>query len=387
VPYILTTSIFNVKIIISNRSLRVLIGVVMLSQRQQKILNTIVMQYVTGAKAVPSQSIISNFDLSVSSATIRNEMAHLEEEGYILRPHTSAGSIPTDKGYRYYVESIGKIELPQDEQEQLRHVFSRMEGEMDHWLDLAASIIAGMVHNTAVISAPRSTFCTFKHLELVSLQDMLALVILVLNGARVRQLLITPDQPLDQGKLTILANKLSDLYSGLTVNEITSINKNLGQLEQKITEYVIKIMEDEDEHDNPEPYLDGLHFLFSQPEFANNRSLALSLMELIEGGRLLRNIVPPGFTGRRVEVIIGKENRSKPIHDYSIILSRYGTPRRASGTIGVIGPTRMPYARAIATVSFLTSILSRVVDELYTSNSPAEADPAEGSDSAESSDH
>jgi len=167
----------------------------MLSQRQQKILDNIILQYVTRAKPVPSQSIISDFSLGVSSATIRAEMAHLEEAGYILRPHTSAGSIPTDKGYRYYVETIGNIELPQAEQEQLRHLFNRMEGEFDHWLDLAASILAGMVHNTAVVSAPRSTFCTFKHLELVSLQDLMVLLILVLNGARVRQLLITPTIP------------------------------------------------------------------------------------------------------------------------------------------------------------------------------------------------
>lgn len=353
----------------------------MLSQRQQKILDNIIMQYVTRAKPVPSQSIISDFNLSISSATIRNEMARLEEEGYILRPHTSAGSIPTDKGYRYYVETIGDIELPLEEQEQLRLLFNRMEGEFDHWLDLAASILAGMVHNTAVVSAPRSTFCTFKHLELVSLQDLLVLLILVLNGARVRQLLITLDHPIDQAALAALSNKLSSLYSGLNAQEISSVNKELGLAEQKISDHVLKIMDDEDEHDNPEPSLDGLHFLFSQPEFINNRGMALSLIELIEEGRLLRSIVPPEFTGRRVEVIIGKENRSKPIHDYSIILSRYGTPRRASGTIGVIGPTRMPYARAIATVSFLTSVLSRLVDDLYEGKPSAENGSPEDVDS------
>jgi heat-inducible transcriptional repressor len=337
----------------------------MLSQRQQRILDTIIMQYVTRAKPVPSQSIIGDRSMGVSSATIRNEMVRLEEEGYILRPHTSAGSIPTDKGYRHHVESIGEIQLPLAEQEKLRLLFSRMEGELNQWLDLAASLLAGMVHNTAVVSAPKSTFCNFKHLELVNLQDLLTLVILVLNGARVRQLLVTLDQSLDQDNLTSLANKLNSLYSGMTAQEIASLSKQLGPIEQKMTDYIIRIMEAEDEHDNPEPYLDGLHFLFSQPEFVNNRGLALSLMELIEGGSLLQSIVPPEFTGSRVQVIIGKENRSVPIHDYSIILSRYGTPNRASGTIGVIGPTRMPYARAIATVSFLTSILSHLVDDLY----------------------
>jgi heat-inducible transcriptional repressor len=352
----------------------------MLSQRQQKILDAIVIQYVTRAKPVPSQSIIVDRNLGVSSATIRNEMARLEEEGYILRPHTSAGSIPTDKGYRHYVESIGEIQLPVEEQEKMNRVFNRMEGELDHWLDLAASILAGMVHNTAVVSAPKSTFCSFKHLELVSLQDLLALVILVLNGARVRESLVTLDQPVDQDNLTILANKLSFLYSGLTAQEISTASKKLNPFEQKMTEYIIRSMESEDEHDSPEPYLDGLHFLFSQPEFVNNRGLALSLMELIEGGSLLRNIVPPEFSGNRVQVIIGKENRSTPIHDYSIIISRYGVPNRASGTIGVIGPTRMPYARAIATVSYLTSVLSHLVNELYEGSPRMDSESGEDAD-------
>ncbi len=344
----------------------------MLSQRQQKILDTIIIQYVTRAKPVPSQSIIEDRNLGVSSATIRNEMAHLEEEGYILRPHTSAGSIPTDKGYRHYVESIGDIALPEAEQERLQQTFGSMEGGLDRWLDLAASLLASMVHNTAVVSAPRSSFCTFKHLELVSVHDLLALLVLVLNGARVRQLLIALDHAVTQDTLTVLANKLSSLYTGLNARKIAGVSKQMGPAEQKMTEYVVKIMEAEDEHDNPQPYLDGLHFLFSQPEFINNRSLALSLVELIEDGSLLRNIIPPGMDDRRVQVIIGKENRAELIHGYSIVLSRYGTPERASGTIGVIGPTRMPYPRAIATVRFLTLILSRLVDHLYNINSRPE---------------
>ncbi len=168
-----------------------------------------------------------------------------------------------------------------------------------------------------------------------------------------------------QEKLTVIATKLSALYSGLSAQEISSLAVKLTPIERKVTDYLLKIIETEEDGENGEPYLDGLHFLFSQPEFVNNRHLALSLMELIEGRSLLRNIVPPEFIGSGVQVIIGKENRSEPIHDYSVVLGRYGTPRQASGTIGVIGPTRMPYARAIATVSFLTAALSRRVDELY----------------------
>jgi heat-inducible transcriptional repressor len=236
---------------------------------------------------------------------------------------------------------------------------------LNDWLNLAASLLAEMVHNTAVVSAPKSASCRFKHLELVTLQDTLALVVLVVNGARVRQQLVTLEQATSQDKLTALAGKLSALYAGLTSHEISGRTKGPGLMEQKVTDYLLRMMDTEDERENAEPHLDGLHFLFSQPEFVSDRRLALSLMELIEGGRLLRDIVPPGFTGRKVQVIIGKENRAAPIHEYSVVLGRYGSPRQAAGTIGVIGPTRMPYARAIATVDFLASVLSRLISGLY----------------------
>jgi heat-inducible transcriptional repressor len=341
----------------------------MLSPRQQKILENIIGQYFNRAKPVPSQSIIIDPELGVSSATVRNEMAHLEEEGYILRPHTSAGSVPTDKGYRYYVETIGEAHLPLAEQEQLSQPFSHVEGELDEWLNLAASLLAGKVRNTAVVSAPKTPTCYFKHLELVSLQDTQVLLVLVLNGARVRQQIVSVDEVMSQPSLTVIATRLSALYSGLAAREIGMLKGKLTPVEHKVTDYMLKMIDAEDEAENSEPYVDGLHFLFSQPEFVNNRRLALSLMELIEGGSLLRNIVPPEFTGGKVQVIIGRENRAEPIHEYSVVLGRYGTSRQASGTIGVIGPTRMPYARAIATVSFLTSVLNQFVDELYVGGS------------------
>lgn len=350
----------------------------MLSSRQEKILEAIVGQYIAKARPVPSQSIIIDQSLGVSSATIRNEMAVLEEGGYILRPHTSAGSVPTDRGYRHYVEAIGEIELPQVEQEQLKQLFQRMEGQLSEWLNLAASILARMVHNTAVVSAPKSTFCRFKHLELVSVQESVILLVLVLNGARVKQQLVSFDHPVSQGDLTVIATKLCVLYAGLTSQDISGRRDNLSLVEQKTTELIVKAMEAEDERENAEPFLDGLHFLFSQPEFISNQQLALSLMELIEGRSLLRNIVPPELSGGKVQVIIGRENRAEPIQDYSVVLGRYGSPGSGAGTIGVIGPTRMPYARAIATVDFLGTVLSRLVGGLYEGTSDDEA--ARGSD-------
>ena len=344
----------------------------MLSPRAETILKSIVGQYITKVTPVPSQSIINDYELGVSAATIRNEMAHLEQEGYITRPHSSAGSIPLDKGYRCYVESLGDIQLPLAEQRLISHLFHQVEKELDEWLNLAATLIAQMVQNMVVVTMPKAQACQFKHLELVSLQDSMALVVLVLSGAKVRQQLITFDQIISQTELTAIANKLNTTYSGLTGSQILAKGTGLSATEQQITDCLVKVMEAEDDQEHEEHYLDGLHFMLNQPEFAHNQSM-LALMELVEQRNLLRSIVPPELTSNRVQVIIGKENKTEAIHDYSVVLSRYGLPREAVGTIGVIGPTRMPYARTIATVGYLSLVLNGLMANLYGGETPTEA--------------
>lgn len=341
----------------------------MLSSRTETILKSIVGQYITKATPVPSQSITNNYKLGVSAATIRNEMAYLEQEGYITRPHPSAGSIPSDKGYRCYVESLGDIKLPLAEQRLVSHLFHQVEKELDAWLNLAATLIAQMVQNAAVVTMPKSEACQFKHLELVSLQDPMALVILVLSGAKVRQQLITFDQIISQLELTAIANKLSAAYSGLTGSQILVQDTGLSFTEQQVTDCLVKVMETEDGQEYEEHYLDGLHFMLNQPEFARGHRM-LALMELIEHRNLLRTIIPQGMGNYGVQVIIGRENKAEVIRDYSVVISQYGPPEEAVGTIGVIGPTRMPYARTITTVGYLSSLLGGLMAKLYGGDTP-----------------
>lgn len=316
------------------------------------------------ATPVASQSIVSDHELGVCPATIRSEMAHLEEAGYITRQHPSAGSVPSDKGYRYYVESLGEIELPLVEQILISHLFHQVERELEEWLRLAAKLIAQLVHNIAVVTTPKTINCRFKYLELVSLQDSLALGIFVLRGARIRKRLINLDESLPQAKLTETANRLNGLYSGFARSEILERRIELSPVERKLVDYLVDIMLAEDGQEYEEPYLDGLHFMFSQPEFIQSQR-AKSLMELIDHRNLIKIIAPEWLKNQELQVLIGRENRAEAIQDYSVILSRYGLAKEAAGTIGVIGPTRMPYARAIATVSYLSSLLSRLTADLY----------------------
>ncbi|MFC2045478.1 heat-inducible transcriptional repressor HrcA [Chloroflexota bacterium] len=336
----------------------------MLSTRSEAILRSIIEQYIDQATPISSQSIFSKRRLGVSPATIRNEIALLEDEGYVSRPHTSAGSVPTDRGYRQYVSLLHNIELPPAEQRLIRHLFHQIERELEEWLRLAATLVAQLVQNMAVVSIPKTASCRFKYLEMVALQDVLALVVLVLRGARVKQQLITFDQPISQAELTTIGNKLNTVYTDLSGDEILSKEIDCTPVEQQIIDCITKMMQTEDNQEYEEPRLNGLHFMLSQPEFANSQRTP-SLLELIDQGSLLNIIAPKGLSTDEVQVVIGKENKAEVIQDYSIVISRYGLSNEAAGAIGVIGPTRMPYARAISTVNYLSRVLSGLSSELY----------------------
>jgi heat-inducible transcriptional repressor len=336
----------------------------MLSDRSETILKSIVGQYIVKATPVPSQSIANDFELAVSSATIRNEMMHLEQEGYITRPHPSAGSVPLDKGYRYYVETLNDIELPLAERLTVSHLFHQVERELEDWLSLAATLTAQLVQNVAVVTLPKPVNCRFRHLELVALRDSLALVVLVLQGATLRQQLITFDQSISQEELTAIANKLNTAYTNLTRAKISAKKLKLAAAEQQVTDCLLKIMQDEDEQEYEHFNLDGLHFTLSQPEFRRGECGQI-LAQLVDGRNLMQTITPEEMDVEEVRVIIGKENRAETIQECSVVINKYGLPEEAEGVISVVGPTRMPYARTISAVHYISSVLSQMLTELY----------------------
>jgi heat-inducible transcriptional repressor len=335
-----------------------------LSPRGEAILKSIVAQYIARAVPVPSQSLIDRRELAVSSATIRNEMAHLEEEGYITRPHPSAGSIPSDRGYRYYVETLGDIRLPSTQQLLIRHLFHQVEGELEQWLSLAATLTAQLAQNVAIVAMPRAASFRLKHLEAIALQEELALVIVVLHGARIRQQLITFERPIAQSELTAITSKLNTAYSDLSQPQILAKKIRLSPTEQQLYDCLLRIMQAENEPESERSYHDGLHFVLNQPEF-HEAQQALTLMELVECRRLLSTITPEDMSRQGVQVIIGKENKAEAMQNCSVVISQYGLAEEAVGTIGVVGPTRMPYARTISAVNYLSLVLSQLVAELY----------------------
>src|SRR5437870_4848465 len=181
----------------------------MLSDRRQRLLRFIIDEYVTTAQPVGSNALVEKYGLPVSAATIRNEMAALEDEGYIAQPHTSAGRVPTDLGYRYYVEALMREErVPDDLRQMIRHQFHQAARELEEWARLSAAILAGRLQNAAIVTTPRSPEPRLRWLELVSVHDYLALLVVVLEEARVLQQTLALDRPFSQEELTGIARKI-----------------------------------------------------------------------------------------------------------------------------------------------------------------------------------
>ncbi len=335
-----------------------------MNERTAAILSSITRQYISRAMPVSSASVVTDCGLDISSATIRNEMVALENSGYIIRPHHAAGSIPSDKGYRFYVENLNYIDLPLEEQRLISHLFHQVEENLEQWLSLAVTLLSQRVQNIAIMTSPKPPSCRFKHMELVSLQEHLALAVLVLRGAVVRQQLVNFEQPVTQEELRIIADNMVRNYSGLSALQISNKKTGLSPNEQRVTDCIIKLMGTEDARSHEDSYVDGLHYLMNQPEF-NTGNRMVSLMGMVEQRKLIEAMMENQLNEYGVQVIIGKENRAESIQNFSVVLSRYGIPDEAVGTIGVVGPTRMHYGRTISAISFMSSMMSKLISDLY----------------------
>jgi heat-inducible transcriptional repressor len=336
----------------------------MLTHRRERILNIIVSDYIAAGLPVSSEAVARR-GLGVSPATIRNEMVELEEEGYLTQPHTSAGRIPTDKGYRRYIESImGDVQLSLVEQRLIRHQFHQVEGEIEEWIRLAAAILSRAVHSVAIVTLPKPYEYRLKHLELISLHEFLALLVLVLREARLKQQVLALEEAATQEELSVVARRLTSACTGLTGSEIANMSLKPSRLEEQVTRAVVQIMQAAEEEAYEDPCVDGLRHMLSQPEFVRSSRLA-AIVEFFEEKRVLKSLLSQVLTGEGVRVLIGRENKADVMRDCSVVITRYGIPGEVGGAIGVMGPTRMQYSRAIPTVCFLSSVMSEMVGELY----------------------
>ncbi len=342
----------------------------MLSTRTQAILKIIIGEYISRAAPVPSDFIAHQSGLGLSPATVRNEMAHLEEEGLITRRHISSGGVPSDRGYRYYVDTLEETRgVSASEQRLIQHLFHQVEKRLEEWSQLTASILARLTQNAALITPPRAIQSRLWHLDLVRIQEFLALLILVLQETKMKRQLLAFDQAVSQEELSQMAQQINTAFAGLNSPQIARAARKLPAGEQQVTQAVLQIMKEEDEARYVEPYLQGIRDMLNQPEFAQSQKM-LDVIDLLEGGELLRNALAQAAPGEGVQVIIGEENKEESLHGLSLIITHYGVPGVAGGIIGIIGPTRMHYGRNISQVRYLSSVMSHLLSQLHGETSP-----------------
>lgn len=336
--------------------------------RQQMILGLVVREYVHTATPVGSRTLVEKYGLGVSPATVRNEMARLEAMGYLTHPHTSAGRMPTDRGYRYFVERLlRESELPLAERRTIAHQFQQVRQDVEEWMPLAASVLARTTRSAALVTAPRAAEARYRHLQLISTQGRLVLLVLVLQGGLVKQQMLTLPEPLPQPVLSEAADRLNQLCAGLTADEIEPRIGTLPAFEAEVARLAVDIMRRAGTATAEEVYHDGLSELLQEPEFTEG-SRAQSVLRVIEERSFLEAVLAdalgPTSIGS-VRVMIGGEGRFDELNACSLVLSRYGVSGLATGALGVLGPTRMGYGRAISAVRFVAGILSELVREVF----------------------
>ncbi len=327
----------------------------------------VIRSHIENGRPVGSKTLVDDFTLDVSSATVRNEMGVLTEFGYITQLHTSAGRIPTEMGYRYFVQKLLQdFRLPYHEQQMISHQFHQARLDLNQWMRLAAAILARTSQGASVVTAPQPRPNRFKHVQLISTQGRLVLMILVLVGGEVQQQMLTLAEPLPQSRLSAVADRLNSLYENLNHEEIAARMQQLETLEYEVTRLVLDILQRANERPFNNIYRDGLVNILDDE---GTRPAVRVLEERTLLASVLSQTQTPELSG--VQVVIGGEGRWEELKDCTIILSRYGTLDQFSGTIAVIGPMRMPYARNVAAVRYVADLMSSFLGDYYYLNAPA----------------
>ncbi|MFZ3069682.1 MAG: heat-inducible transcriptional repressor HrcA [Anaerolineaceae bacterium] len=337
-----------------------------LTERQKLLLTLIVHDHTRTAQPVGSRSLVEQFGLQISSATIRNEMTALTDMGYLRQPHTSAGRVPTEEGYRFFVSNlVQQTSLPATTRNTITHQFYQARQDLDQWLRLAASVLANQSQAASIVTAPHTENVAIKHLELIGTRASQVLMVLVLVGGEIRQQILALNEAVSQERLSSLAAQLNDLCQNCSLEQLELLCPQLDAIGEQVLNVIKEQMRLSEKLITGEVYLDGMTNVLAEPEFAESEQ-ARSALRLLEERSMLDDLLSRTVMSNQVggvQVLIGGENTWEELRQCSVILTRYGIPDQLTGTLGVLGPMRMPYGRTISTVRFVAGLLSDMVAE------------------------
>jgi heat-inducible transcriptional repressor len=354
-----------------------------LSDRQKLILTLVIHEHIETAQPVGSKRIVERYSLDFSSATVRNELFALTEAGMLRQPHTSAGRVPTEEGYRYFVgELMGQTDLPVTTKRLISHQFYQVGRDMDRWMRLAASVLAHQSQAASLVTAPQQERVLFKHLELIATHGRQVLMVTVLSGGEVRQQMLVLAEPVPQHQLSDTASQINQLSQGRDADAIARTAAQLDTLGQDVLKLILDEMRRSTNIISGEVYRDGLTNVLAEPEFAE-MEVARNALRILEERSLLedllsRTILAVGSAGvGGVQVLIGGEGTWEELKDCSMVLARYGDPQLAMGAVGVLGPIRMSYGHTISTVRYVARLLSDLVVEMMSEDEGYQGTPDE----------
>jgi heat-inducible transcriptional repressor len=343
-----------------------------LEARSAAILRAIIEEYVATAQPVGSAALVEKYGLAISPATVRNVMAELEMADLLGHPHTSAGRVPTDRGYRLYVESIAdSVALAPVEQLMIRHQFGQVEFTSEQWFRLAASTLASTTRSAAIATPAKPRAVRVRRVDVVPGGDRLASLVVVLADGPVKQLLLDLDRDYRMDELEALASRLDLLLVDRTadqVDEVLTILRGSPGPDDHLTriavERISRLVHDFDSASVEEVFSEGLLYVMEEPEFARSEHLR-RVFGVLQDRTYLGGLVQRLSTSDDVSVFIGSENDHEAMHDVSLVVAPYGRRGRAMGVVGVMGPTRMAYPHAISTVRYVRGLMNELVEHLY----------------------
>jgi heat-inducible transcriptional repressor len=344
----------------------------MLTERQLLILKAIVDDYIRSAEPVGSRSVSKREDISYSPATIRNEMADLEELGYLEKPHSSAGRIPSQKGYRYYVDNL----LSPDEIEEksdivdIKSLFVQKIHQVEQVIEQSAQILSNLTSYTSIVLGPEVFETALQHLQIIPLTQDSAVAIIVTDTGHVEKQAITIPEGMKLADIEMMVNILNDRLRGVSMLELRSkIFSEVGDvLKMHIANYkdMMKMFDQSFKQEkNDKIFFGGKTNIFSQPEFRDVEKVR-QLLEMFEEKKLIHQIFRSENTG--ITVKIGQENNLEAIDHCSVITATYTVDGKHLGTIGILGPTRMEYRRVISVLDYLSKGMTHTLTNLYQRN-------------------
>ena len=340
------------------------------NKRRNEILKTLICLYIQDVKPISSKFIKQKYNLPISTATIRNIMHELEEMNYIVQPHISSGRIPTDKGYRYYIDSLMEEEdLTPYQKQKLKNEYQALSKKVEDVINKTAEILSCMSYEAGINLFFNFKESLLKHIDLVNITHERTLLIVVTDSGLIRNYVIELSKPVADSKLREISNFLNINLQNIPLFKIKiELNKYLKERENLSINLAKKTLEifDSDDifEDEYEIYQDGINYILKKPEFKDIDKLKC-ILDVLEDKDAMAEILRDSFEPslKRVKVLIGRENKYKNIQECSLVTSNYRIGDRTVGILGLLGPTRMAYSKLLPLVEYMSEVLSEILTE------------------------